>query len=128
MDKSRIATLKKRFSAIKGDRRIVAVLIFGSWARGEQKPLSDVDVCIIPAADTDFEDVVRMTPPVDADISYFYNLPLQVRERVLAEGKPLMINDRDAFAEIKARTVLAWLDFKPVRERLMNAMLAKGVF
>jgi predicted nucleotidyltransferase len=128
MDKSRTAKLKKLFSAIKGDRRIVAAVLFGSWARGEQKPLSDLDVCIIPAADADFEEIVRITPAVDADISYFYSLPLQARERVLAEGKPFIINDRDAFAEIKTRTVLAWLDFKPVRERLMNAMLAKGVF
>lgn len=128
MDKRRPVTLKKRFSALQGDRRIVAVVLYGSWARGEQKPLSDMDVCIIPAADVDFEDIVRITPVVDADISYFYNLPLQVRERVLAEGEPLIINDHDAFAEIKTRTVLAWLDFKPVRERLINAMLAKGVF
>lgn len=124
----RISLLKRQLAPLRGDKRIVAVLLFGSWARGEQKPLSDLDICVIPSAGADFEDVVRITPAVDADVSYFYNLPLHVRERVLSEGKPLLMNDREAFLEAKVRAVVEYLEFKPLRERLINAMLARGVF
>lgn len=126
MDK--LLSLKRKLGTLKGNKDVVAVLLFGSWARGNQQPLSDIDVCIIPSKNVALERLLDITPLVEADVSYFYYLPLHVRERVLAEGKPLIINDRQAFAEVKSRTVLQYLDFKPVRGRLIKAMLAKGVF
>jgi len=126
MDK--IALLKRKLKPLAGDRRIIAVMLFGSWARGEQKKLSDIDICIIPARGVGLETLMGISPDVDADVSYFYNLPLHMRHRVLAEGKPLLVNDEREFAEAKSRAVLEWLDFKPVRERLLRAMVARGVF
>jgi len=124
----KIALLKRKLKPLAGDKRIIAVMLFGSWARNEQKKLSDVDICIMPARGVGLDILVAISPDVDADVSYFYNLPLHMRHRVLAEGKPLLVNDEREFAEAKSRAVLEWLDFKPVRERLLRAMVARGVF
>jgi predicted nucleotidyltransferase len=124
----RISLLRRQLAPLKGDKRIVAVMLFGSWARNEQKALSDIDVCVIPARGIALDTLVGLTPPLDTDVSYFYNLPLHVREKVLSEGKPLLMNDREAFLETKVRAVVEYLEFKPLRERLISAMLSKGVF
>ncbi len=124
----KISVLKKQFAVLKGNKKIVAVIFFGSWARREQKPLSDIDVCVIPSKGVTLDELMAAVPLVEASVSYFYNLPLHVRKSVLEEGKPLLVNDFAAFAEAKTRTVIEYLDFNPVRERMIKSMLAKGVF
>ena len=125
---NRLDIVKKKLRTLKSDERIVAVILFGSWARNSQRTLSDIDICVIPAKDVSFDTLVRIMPDIDADVSYFYELQLHLRQKVFSEGKQILVNDKAALAETKSRTALAYMDFNPVRERLIRAMLAKGGF
>ncbi len=39
--------LAREFSFLKGRKDILAVLLFGSYARREATPRSDIDICVV---------------------------------------------------------------------------------
>jgi predicted nucleotidyltransferase len=67
---------------------ITAIFLYGSVARGEEKPLSDIDICVVAPkgiSRTDKERIlVHAFPKID--ITLFWDLPLPIRFRVLREG------------------------------------------
>lgn len=117
------------------DSRLLAVMLFGSQARGEGTPRSDVDVCLVlapPAAlaqKSGEAAEVRLhylaTTPEGFDIQVFQLLPLYVRQRVLREGNVLFCRDEDALYELAYRTAKAWEDFRP-RYRYYLDQVAHG--
>ena len=101
------------------DDEIVAVLLFGSRARHEAGPTSEVDICLVlrPGkydALTLSHKRLDYLKESDADIHIFSQLPLYVRRRVLREGKVLLCHDEDALYEIAFRTAQAFEDFKHI--------------
>lgn len=101
----------------QGDPDVLAVILFGSRARGEATPASDVDICLVL--------VDRIHEPVDmskkkleylqfvgVDVHIFQQLPLYVRRRVIREGKVKFVRDEDRLYEIAFRTAQAFEDFK----------------
>lgn len=102
----------------RADDSVLAVLLFGSRARGEETSRSDVDLCLVlPSGKDTPED--RMTarlaymPSIGVDIHVFQLLPLYIRSRVLREGVVLYCRDMDELYTIAYRTAEAYEDFKP---------------
>lgn len=120
--------IKKQVKKLKNSNKIIAVVLFGSLARGEEKPLSDIDICIIPRKGVKIEDALKLTADMEGEVSFFYHLPLHIRYEIFAEGKPLLINNEEEYNEIKSKTILKYLDIKPMRERLLKRALESGVF
>lgn len=114
----------------RGDADILAVILFGSVARGEQTPTSDVDVCLVlqPGAYAPLSmsakklDFVKETA---LDIHIFQQLPLYIRTRVLREGQILFERDPDTLYELAFRTAQAFEDFKPIYAAYL-AEVARG--
>ncbi len=67
---------------------VSAILLYGSVARGEEKPMSDIDICVItPKGISRAEkERIRVHAFPKIDITLFWDLPLPIRFRVLKEG------------------------------------------
>jgi predicted nucleotidyltransferase len=71
---------------------VLAVILFGSVARGEQTAHSDVDICLVltPERVRDKSVLSRKRleylAQFDLDVQIFQALPLYIRHRVLKEG------------------------------------------
>lgn len=100
------------------DPRVLAVLLYGSVARGEASADSDVDVCLVlepeqppPPQMTAIR--LEYMEDVDLDVQVFAQLPLYIRQRVLKDGRILFVRDEDRLYEVAFRTVRAFEDFRP---------------
>jgi len=99
------------------DSDVRAVLLFGSRARGESVPGSDADVCLL-LADRGKKAVEVSRKKLeylglgDLDVQVFQQLPLYVRQRVLADGRVLHVKDLDRLYEVAFRTVREFEDFR----------------
>ncbi len=85
------------------DPSVLAVLMFGSVARNEQGPASDVDICLVLQPGTSEEMSQKRLEYLalfDLDIHVFQQFPLYVRRRVLKEGTVLLSKDDDALYQL----------------------------
>lgn len=114
----KMAHLEDLLETAKNDDRILAVMIYGSRARGEARPESDTDVCLVLSPRIDS----RQAGPQTAldyigfstlDVHIFQRLPLYVRQRVLKDGKVVLVKNEDDLYEVAFRTVRSWEDFRP---------------
>ena len=99
-------------------KNVIAVYLFGSYARGKIHSLSDIDVCVImnKPNDKSMKKVLGYSSN-NLEISFFQMLPLAVRFRVFREGKPIVINDSNAVDRLKIKTWKDYLDIKPLINR-----------
>ena len=116
------ARLKTFFEA--DSRGALAVYLFGSVARGEAGPRSDIDIGVLyaqaPPATLD-------SPPrrLESDLDRFLGLPLQVVtlngappdliHRVLRDGKLVLDRDRAARIAFEVRARNEYFDMEPIR-------------
>ncbi len=113
----------------RGDPQILAVLRFGSTARGDATPASDVDVCLVLAASVvpaSFSEKRLDYLAMDGlDVSIFQVLPLYVRHRVLKDGTIEFVRDEDVLYDVAFRTAQAFEDFKHLYHDYLN-QVARG--
>jgi uncharacterized protein len=101
----------------KQDTEVLAVILFGSLARGEAKAESDVDICLVLAegiyAPVDLSrKKLRYLQFEGLDVHVYQQLPLYVRRRVLRDGRVLFVRNEDHLYEIAFRTAQAFEDYK----------------
>jgi predicted nucleotidyltransferase len=113
------------------DTDVLAVLLFGSVARGEQTPTSDVDVCVVlqprkyDALFLSRKKLAYLTHS-DLDVHVFQQLPLYIRRRVLKEGKVVLEKDADALYALAFRTAQAFEDFRPIYDAYLTEVARAG--
>jgi len=106
------------------NRDVDAVYLFGSFARGEQKTTSDIDICVIARENASRRELEGLADASDnLDVSVFQLLPPQVRYRVLKEGKPLFVRDESRIRSLEVFTVLDYLDFKHIIDRRFSRIV-----
>ena len=129
MDPSLSRTLARLVARAVGDPHVLAVMLFGSHARGDATPVSDVDVCLVAPTAPSNEEATRVRldylSAFDLDIAVFQQVPLYVRVRILKEGRVLFVRDEDALYALAIRTVRAWEDFRHIH-RLYLEEVARG--
>ncbi len=104
--------IDKIIEPIKNNSEVVSIYLFGSYARGREKPFSDIDICVIADRDAD-RDAILSNSSRKIDLSIFHDLPLTMRFRVLKEGKLLFLRDELRLHRITVATIKEYLDFKP---------------
>ncbi len=76
---------------LKSHKAVHRIILFGSSAREEAAPDSDINICIIetPGCTLTLPVKLRITRelPGIVDVSCFHNLPLDLRQSVLREGE-----------------------------------------
>jgi len=94
---SLLAELRRRFEALYGPR-LVRLMLFGSHARGDAEPGSDVDVLVVLEGPVRPGAEIARTGEITAEISLENNIVISCTfisaDRFEHEESPLMINVR----------------------------------
>jgi predicted nucleotidyltransferase len=92
-----LKTLRQSFSQVLGDR-LEEMFLFGSWARDEARPESDIDVLVVVRGPFDYGDLVRRTSPIVSALSLENDIVISrafvSRERFEHEQSPFLLNVR----------------------------------
>ena len=119
MNKKKSEELDRLLAKVRQDEEVLAVILFGSAARNEQVPSSDVDVCLVMTPkslrpNTLSHKRIEYMKDNSLDVRVFQQLPLYIRVRVLKEGRILFVRDEDQLYELAFRTAQAFEDFKHI--------------
>ncbi|MBS3795557.1 MAG: nucleotidyltransferase domain-containing protein, partial [Candidatus Thorarchaeota archaeon] len=93
-------------------------------ARGEQTPLSDLDLAILWEKESSVEarkrNLLRLSQKLsrrfnlDVDVRSLNEASLELQYRVVSGGKVIFCEDRNRRLEFEDRVVMEFLDFKPM--------------
>jgi predicted nucleotidyltransferase len=136
------AAARERLSAALDRQGVVAAVLFGSQARGDAGPLSDIDVGVWmdPAltARERFELVLDLSAAAaralgtdEADLVSLNDAPPLLRHRALKEGTRLVERDPRTRVRLETEALLGYLDTAPLRDALTAARrrrIAEGRF
>lgn len=110
----------------KKDKNILAVIVFGSFARKET--YSDIDVCLVlkqrmePLKMSKIKiDYMKDFPSFDIQI--FQQLPLYIRIRILKEGKILFCGNTGLLYDAAFATIREFEDFRPIYKSYLEGVL-----
>jgi predicted nucleotidyltransferase len=117
MELSTHPTVQRVLDRARQDPTVLAVILFGSHARGEASAASDVDLCLVLASDSMSSlemSHIRLAYLGEGavDVVIFQQLPLHVKSRVLKEGRVLFASDEDALYDAAIRAARAFEGFR----------------
>lgn len=104
--------------------KVVAIFLFGSWARGEQMPISDVDIAVLldNPDKSDEADIGSMYSPT-VDVVLFHRLPIRIQFQVLKEGKTLFVRDEEKVKEVTFRVMRQYHEMEWLYRRYFEEVL-----
>ena len=131
MDKKKTTELDRLLAMAKQDGEVLAVIVFGSAARDEQTPVSDVDICLVMTPkpfrpNTLSHKRLEYMEDNSLDLRIFQQLPLYIRVRVLKEGRILFARDEDQLYKLAFRTTQAFEDFKHIYHGYLKEVALGG--
>lgn len=117
--------IKDVVNVLKSIREVEAIYLFGSRARGNITPLSDIDICVITRRhiSKDIKEEILSNSSRKIDISIFWDLPPTIRFRVLKEGMLLYNKNKSLLHQIKVDTSRQYMDISPMIERHCSRIL-----
>lgn len=114
--------------------RIAAAWVFGSVARGDAGPQSDLDVAVLMRSPPDSADtrallalsteLERFSPSGRVDMVILGPQGSVFRHRVLSEGVLVLDADREARFDFEEWTIREYLDWKPTHDIAMRSTFA----
>jgi predicted nucleotidyltransferase len=110
----------------KENKFVIAVVLFGSYVKGEVKPNSDIDVCIIAKKDARLEDLsdIRGYSSQYMDVLFYHNLTDVMKFRIFSEGEILALNDKKEFLRLRKKFLHIYRDNYLFYMKNMKRMLA----
>ncbi len=104
---------------------ITVGFLFGSTAKGTTSPLSDVDVAVLldPSAPVETVEgtlndaLCRALGTDHVDLVMLADAPSSLAYRIIRDGRCILCRDAKAKENFESKTIMRYLDFKPVRER-----------
>ncbi|ADC66208.1 DNA polymerase beta domain protein region [Ferroglobus placidus DSM 10642] len=103
--------ISKIIETIKSHPNVIAIYLFGSHAKGETTPLSDIDIAVIlenPTPESE-ADIGSLSSP-EIDVVLFHRLPLHIKYEVFKYGKEIFVRDEEKLLEIKLKVMREYLD------------------
>lgn len=108
---------------VSGDTDVLALFVFGSFATGELKPLSDLDLGVLldkklssqERFDKHLDLIGKFTALMhtdEIDIIILNDAPIRFVNKVLNTGKLLFERDRKALVDLYEKNTNVFLDFK----------------
>lgn len=110
----------------KKDKTVLAVALFGSYARGE--PHRDIDICVflMPRKYSQLQMTEKRMEymPLNEkyDLQIFQQLPLYIRKRILEEAKILYCKDEDELYDAYFHTAREYTHFEHIYEGYLEAV------
>jgi uncharacterized protein len=125
VDTSAHPALNRLVTRAARDPDVLAVIVFGSRARGDASPRSDLDVCLVLGRERMSDgalDGKRLAylAEADVDLVVFQRLPLVVRSRILKEGSVLFVRDEPALYALATRTARAFEAFRHIHRHYLE--------
>ncbi len=122
--------IRKRLDAIvdmaKKDNGVIAVLLFGSYARKEHDYV-DVDVALLLEKDAASSDERLSYSNAEGgyedhlvDLSILNKMPLDAQSKILNEAEILYVRDKAKLYDYSIDVIGRWSDFKPRLEATLN--------
>ncbi len=113
---SLIERVAEQIKKIKG---VQAVILFGSYARGTAKGISDIDICVLAdrKISEKIKDEICSFSSQKLDISIFWDLSPSMRFQIVKEGKMLFSSSEESMHIAKAETFKEYQDFKHILDR-----------
>ena len=119
---------------LRRDRHVVAAYLFGSFARGTEGPLSDIDIAVLLQATTPAAALARLTLEYlgrvnralgtdEVSFVLLNDAPLTLRYAVIRAGRVLVDNDRAARLAFEVWTEDLYIDFKPALDAYDDMLL-----
>ena len=125
--------LNRLLDIAKQDKDVIAVLLFGSTAREEQHPKSDIDICLMLIPQKKPYDNLYMShkrlkylSQSDMDIQIYQQMPLYIKTRILKEGKILFVSNENLLYDIAIKTVKEFEDFKHIYNSYLEEVARNG--
>ncbi len=118
--------IRRIIQQAKRDAKVLAVALFGSYARGEA--YRDIDICIfLRPEEYSAEELSRKRfdytqEGEQYDVQVFQQLPLYIRARLLKEAKILFCKNEDLLYDIYFRTAREFTHFRPLYEGYLEAV------
>jgi predicted nucleotidyltransferase len=136
LPKDAIRKIPEIVDIVSGDKDIVVLYTFGSLAKGDLKPMSDLDFAVLLTPRLSrkqrfdkhlkligiFNHVFRTD---EIDLILLNDAPPRFVYRILKEGKILICKKQDEFIDFKEYVVKTYLDFKFFRDRFDRIFLEK---
>lgn len=122
-------------SRLEARPEVLAAYLFGSAARGETGPLSDVDLAVVLSGDLSADERfrVRLAAIGDAVAEFGDDVDLVVLNDVppglayeAVSGRRFFVRDLDRVARFEAAVVSRYLDRRPYEERHRRAFLERA--
>jgi predicted nucleotidyltransferase len=97
---------------LRARKEVLAIIIFGSVARGQARPFSDIDICVVTRSQLPEQARLDLQSfgSRKIEVNIFSELPLPVRFRVVREGRLVWCEDRLALHRVIAETARQYLD------------------
>jgi predicted nucleotidyltransferase len=90
-----LRALRGEMARVLGDR-LEQILLFGSQARGEARPDSDIDILVVVRGECDAADLIRRTSVIIATLSLRYDVVISrafvSQDRYEREQSPFLLN------------------------------------
>jgi predicted nucleotidyltransferase len=75
--------------------KVMAIILFGSYAKGNSKPCSDIDLAVITRdPDIEIEAEGSSASSKVLDVVNFHRFPLYIQYEVFKHGKELFVRDQ----------------------------------
>ena len=94
-----IESIKKDFSFLFEREDILAILLYGSAAKGDETPRSDLDICIVLPSRKYMKDILnQIYAKLDVftkkyDVRFFEELPLYIQINIIESNKIIYSKD-----------------------------------
>ncbi|MFH0968048.1 MAG: nucleotidyltransferase domain-containing protein [Methanobacteriota archaeon] len=121
-----VGVILQLISDLYDDPSIEAIYLYGSYARSEQKPYSDIDIAVITGSSTPTRkerEHIGSYSSKKCDIQVFSDLPLPAQMQVLSQGVPLMCKHPDYMRKLIRSVSLTYMDQEPMRDRFRRRIL-----
>jgi len=121
-DESGLNTLIEK---IKGFPEVLAIILFGSYAKDTTKEISDIDIAVvIRDPDKHIEGEIGSMYSQNFDVVLFHRLPLHIQFEVFKYGKEVFCRDEKNLLEIKRRVLHEYIEMSSMYERIKRKVLA----
>ena len=122
----KLEEIKNKLNIVKKDKRVIAVLIFGSYARKEY--FRDIDICLMLDKKYSLKEMTAIAIkysgelPDIFDIKIFQKLPVYIRKKILEEGQVLFCKNEDVLYEIANQTLKEFEFYKKIYYTYLDAV------
>jgi hypothetical protein len=111
-DKGKRTLIRRSAEKLKTLPFVFGVILFGSYARREATPISDIDLCVLDDPRSSKEKRLKALDYTSStiNISLFSELPLYVKFDVLSQGVVLSCRDEERLLDLRERVFLEYMD------------------